>query len=104
MSLILSPMWSGMNKEKVLGKAVWVNEIVLFLQPFCFAIKLPGFQTENLKLCCSYWCYSCVTHFGSIFLFVPSEKIKNLCFSDVFIGYKKLTLTSTGLILVMYRN
>ena len=53
MSLILSAKWSGMNKEKVLHKAVWVNEIVLFLQPF-FAIKLLGFQTENLKLCCSY--------------------------------------------------
>ena len=25
MSLILSAKWSGMNKEKVLDKAVWVN-------------------------------------------------------------------------------
>ena len=32
------------------------------------------------------------------------EIIKNLWFSDVFKGYKKLTLACTGLILVLYRN
>ena len=95
MSLILSAKWSGMNKEKVLDKAVWVNEIVLFLQPF-FAIKLLGFQTETSN------CAALINIV--VFPFMPSEKIKNLCFSDVFNGYKKLTLTSTGLILVVFRN
>ena len=33
---------------------------------------------------------------------MPPENIKNVWFSDVSTGYKKLTLTSTGLILVVY--
>ena len=35
---------------------------------------------------------------------MPSEHIKNLWFSDFSKEYKKFTLISTGLILVVYRN
>ena len=35
------------------------------------------------------------------FPFVPPENITNLWFSDVSKGYNKLTMTSTGLILVV---
>ena len=35
---------------------------------------------------------------------MPPENIKNLWFSGVSKGYKKLTLTLTDLILVAYRN
>ena len=91
------------NKEKDLDKVVWVNQIVLFLQSFCFTIELLAFQANNVKLCRSRRYCSCLTHFGSIF-FMPPKNMKNLWFSNVSKGYKKLSLTSTGLILVVYRN
>ena len=37
-------------------------------------------------------------------MLVIIKNIKNLLFSDVYNGYKKVTLTLTGLILVVYRN
>ena len=91
-------------KEKDLPKVVWVSQVVLFLQLFCFTIKLLAFQVSNIKLCRSrrYCCY--LTHFRSIFPFVPPGNIKNLWFSDVSKRCKKLILTSTGLILVVDRN
>ena len=92
------------NKEKDLDKAVWVNQVVLFLQSFCFTTELPAFQVNNIKLCRSHRYCSCLTHFASIFPFMPPENIKNVWFSDFSMGYKKLTLTSTGLILAVYRN
>ena len=92
------------NKEKDLGKAIWVNEVVLFLQSFCFTIELLAFQADSIKLCHSCRYCSCLTHFGSRFPFMLPENIKNLWFSDVSKGYKVLTLTLTGLILVAYRN
>ena len=92
------------NKEKDLDKAVWVNQVVLFLQSFCFTIELLTFQANNIKLCRSRRYCCCLIHFRSIFPFVPPKNIKNLWFSDVSKWYKKLTLTSTGLILVVYRN
>ena len=39
-----------MKKEKYLDKAVWVNQVVLFLQSFCFMIELLAFQANNIKL------------------------------------------------------
>ena len=92
------------NKEKDLGKAIWVNLVVLFLQSFCFTVELLALQANSIKLCHSCRCCSCLTHFGSIFPFMLLENIKNLWFSDVSKGYKILTLTLTGLILVAYRN
>ena len=89
------------NKEKDLDKAVWVNQVVLFLQTYCFTIELLTFQASNIKLCRSRRYCSCLTHFGSIFPFMPPENITNLWFSDVSKGYNKLTMTSTGLILVV---
>ena len=35
---------------------------------------------------------------------MPPENIKNTWLSDVSKGYEKLTLTLTGLVLVVYRN
>ena len=86
------------RKDKDLDKAVWVNQVALFLQSFYFIIELLAFEANSIKLCCfrRYCCY--LTHFGSIFFFAPTENIKNLWFSDVSKGYKKLTLTSTGLL------
>ena len=58
------------NKEKEdLDKVVWVNQVVLFLQSFCFTIELLAFQANNVKLCLSCRYCSCLTHFGSIFPF-----------------------------------
>ena len=90
--------------ENDLDKAVWVNQVVLFLQSFYFTIKLLVFHASNIKLCHFRRYCNCLPHFGSIFPFMPPEYIKNPRFSDVSKGYKKLTLTSTGLILVAYRN
>ena len=92
------------NKQKDLDKAVWVNQVVLFLQSFCFTIELLAFQAKNIELCRSRRYCSCLSYFGSMFPFMPSENIKNMWFSVVSKGYKKLTLTLTGLILVVYRN
>ena len=66
--------------------------------------KKFAFRANNIKLYHPRWCCSCVTHFGSIFPFMPPENIKNLWFFYVSKGYKKLTLTSSGLLLVAYRN
>ena len=85
-------MWVAWNKEKDLDKAVWVNQVVLFLQSFCFTIEPLAFQANSIKLCRSRWYCSCLTYFGSIFPFIPPENIKNLWFSDVSKGYGKLTL------------
>ena len=97
------------NKEKDLDKVVWFNQVVLFIQSFCFTIELLVFQVTNIKLCRSRQYCCCLTHFGLILPFVPPENIKNLWFSYVSKGYKKLklistALTSTGFILVVYRN
>ena len=89
------------NKKKDLDKAVWVNQVVWFLRSFCSTIELLAFSADNIKLCRSRRYCSCLTHFGSIFLFMHSENIKNLWFSDVSKGYEKLTLSSTGLILIV---
>ena len=91
------------NKEKDLDKSVWVNQIALFLQSFCFTIELLPFQASNIKLFRSLWYCSCLTHFGSIFTFMLPETIKNLWFSDISKRYK-VTLTSTSLILFVRRN
>ena len=80
------------NKEKDFDKAVWVNQVVLFLQSFCFTIEPLAFQANSIKLCRSRRYCSCVTHFGLIFPFIPPENIKNLWFSDVSKVYGKLTL------------
>ena len=37
------------NKEKYLDKAVWVNQVFLFLQTFCFTIEQPAFQANNIN-------------------------------------------------------
>ena len=93
------------NNENDLSKAVWVNEVLLFLKLFFFfTIEQLAFQADNIKWCWSRLYCSCLTHFGSIFPFIPRENIKNLWFSDVSKGHKKLTLTSAGLTLVAYRN
>ena len=92
------------NKEKDLDKAVWVNQIVLFLQSFCFTIELLAFQATNIKLFCSLCYCSCLTHFRSIFPFMLPKNIKNLWFCDISKRYKRVTLTSTSLILFVYRN
>ena len=92
------------NKEKDLDKAVWVNQVDLFLQLFYFTIELLLFPADHIKLYHSRRYCCCLTHFGSIFSFVLPETIKNLWFSDVSKGHKKLTLTSTGFILVACRN
>ena len=94
----------GWNKEKDLDKTVWVNQIVLFLQSFCFTIELLAFQASNIKLFCSLWYCSCLTHFRSIFPFMLPENIKNLWFSDISKRYKNVTLTSMSLILFARRN
>ena len=103
-SLISSMHLHWRHKEKDLNKAVWVNEVALSLQVSCFTIELLPFWANKIRLCCSRRYSSCLTHFGSTFPFVPPENIKNKRFSDVFKGYKKSTLFSTGLILVVYRN
>ena len=92
------------NKEKDLDKAVWVNQVNLFLQLFYFTIELLLFPADHIKLYHSRRYCCCLTHFGSIFSFVLPETIKNLWLSDVSKGHKKLTLTSTGFILVACRN
>ena len=89
------------NKEKELDKAVWVNQIALFLQSFCCTIELLA---NNIKLCRSCRYCSDFTLCGSILSFMPTKNIKNLWSSDVSKVHKKLKLTSTGLILVVYRN
>ena len=94
-------MW---NKEKDLDKTVWVNQIVLFLQSFCFTIEVLAFQANNIKLFGSLWYCSCLTHFRSIFPFMLPENIKNLWFSDISKRYKNVTLTSMSLILFARRN
>ena len=66
--------------------------------------ELLAFQANNISLYHSRQYYSCLTHFRSIFLFMSPENIKNLWFSDVSKGYKKVTLTETGLFLVVFRN
>ena len=33
-------MQVGWNKDKDLDKAVWVNQVALFLQSFCFTIEV----------------------------------------------------------------
>ena len=43
----LSSMLVVRNKEQDLDKAVWVNQVVLFLQSFCFTIELLAFQASN---------------------------------------------------------
>ena len=86
------------------NRVLRVNQVVLFLQSFCFTIELLAFQSNNIKLCCSCRYCKCLAHFGSIFPFMPHENIKNLWFSDVSKGYKKLTWTSTGLILVVNKT
>ena len=91
------------NKEKDLDKAVWVNQVVLFLKSFCFTIELLALQASNIKLCHSRRYCCCLTHFGSMFPVVPL-KTKNMWFSGAFKWYKRQTLTSTGFILVVYRN
>ena len=35
------------NKEKDLDKAVWVNQVVLFLQPFCFTMEVLALQATT---------------------------------------------------------
>ena len=55
-------------------------------------IELLAFQPNNIQLCLSRRHGSCLTHFGSIFPFMPPENIKNLWLSDVSKGYKKLIL------------
>ena len=97
-------MYVVRNKEKDLDKAVWVNQVVLFLQSFCSTIELLALQANNIKLSHSHRCCCCLNHFGSIFLFVPPKKIKDLWFSDISKWYKKLTLTSTDFTLVVYRS
>ena len=92
----------ALNKKKDLDKAAWVNQVILFLQSFCFSIELLAFQSNNIKLCRARRYCSCLTHFGSIFPFMPPENIKYLWFSDVSKGSKKLILTSTDLVLVVY--
>ena len=90
MSLILVVQ----NKEKVLDTAVW----------FCFTIVLLAFQANNITLRHSCRYCLCLTNFGSMFPFVFPENIKNLSLFVVFKGHGNLTLTSTGFILVVYRN
>ena len=68
------------NKEKDLDKAVWVNQGVLFLQSFCFTIELLAFQAKNIRLRHPGQYCRCLTHFGSIFPFMPLENIKDLWF------------------------
>ena len=92
------------NKEKGLYIADWVKQVFLFLQSFCFTIELLAFQANKITLCRSRRYFCCLTLFGSIFPFVLPENIKNLWFSDVSKWCKKLTLTSTGFILAVYRN
>ena len=92
------------NKDKDLDKFVWVNQVVLFLQSLCFMIEILEFQVINIKLCRSREYCSFLTHFGSVLLFMLSDNINNLWFSDVFKQYKKVTFTSAGLILVVQRN
>ena len=92
------------NKENNLYKAVWVNEVVSFIQPFCFTIELLAFQSSNFKLWRSSRYCSCLTHFELIFSFMSPENIKNLWFSVVSKSYIKVILTSNVLILVVYRN
>ena len=85
---------SGMKQRKYLDKAVWFNQVVLFLRSFCFMIELLAFQVSNIKLYLSRRCCSFVTHFGSIFPFMHPENIKNLWLSDVSKGYENLTKIS----------
>ena len=92
------------NKEREFDKDFWVNQVVLFWQLFCFMIELLAFQANNIKLCHSRWYCSCLIHFRSIFPFMPTKNIKYFSFSGVSKGYKKLTLTSNCLILVVYRS
>ena len=44
---LMSSMLVVRNKEQDLDKAVWVNQVVLFLQSFCFTIELLAFQASN---------------------------------------------------------
>ena len=55
--------------------------------------RVLALQANNIKLCHSRQYCSCLTLFGQYSL-VCSLKTKNLWFSDVSKGYKKLTLTS----------
>ena len=75
---LMSSMLVIQNKKKNLDKFVWFNQVVLFLQSFCFTIELLVFLVNNIKLCrsCQYYC--CLNHFGLIFPFVSPENIKNL--------------------------
>ena len=92
------------NKAKELDKAVWLNQVVLFLQPFCFMTEQIMFQASNFKLCRSRRYCSYLTRFWSIFSFMHPENIKILWFSYISKRYKKVTLTSIGLILIVCRN
>ena len=74
--------------------------IICFLICYAFLFHIVC----NIKLCHSRLYCCCLTHFGSISPFAPPKNIKNLWFSKVSRWYKKLTLTSTGYLLVVYRN
>ena len=71
------------------------NRFVLLLNYLRFRITIWNCSRRY----CRY-----LSHIGSIFSLVPPENIKITWFPDVSRGYKKLTLTSTGSILVLYRN
>ena len=47
----MSSMEVVWNEEEDLDKAVWVNQVVLFLQSFSFTIDLLACQANNIKLC-----------------------------------------------------
>ena len=57
------------DKEKDLDRAVWVDQVNLFLQPFSFTIELLVLQA---KYCSPQYC-SCLTHFGLIFPYMPLD-------------------------------
>ena len=79
------------NEEKDLDNAVWVTQVTLFLQSFCFTIELLAllYMFKPFRI--------------NIPFYAP-WKHKNYVVFWCFQGYKKLTLTSTDLILVVYRN
>ena len=71
-----------------------------------FAVRLLNYYCFRLTIsnCTTLADIVVVAHFGSMFPFVSPESIKHLCFSDVSKGYKNLTSTSTGFVLVAHRN
>ena len=87
---------------------------LLYSHNRCFAIELLALQTSNIKLYQSRRYLVLLPNSGQCSLLYPLKISKNLCFSDVFlmffscfsdvsIGYKRGTITSTGLILVIYK-